>query len=40
VQHLRKAGFPTKVLESKDLDAVKARSAFPTILRLATLQKS
>src|SRR3979409_1634057 len=37
VQHLQKAGFPTKVLETKDLDAVKTRlgapddlAAFPT----------
>jgi hypothetical protein len=29
VQHLRKAGFPTKVLESKDLDAVKLRLGVP-----------
>ena len=25
VKHLQKAGFPTKVLETKDLDAVKTR---------------
>jgi hypothetical protein len=29
VQHLQKAGFPTKVLETKDLDAVKARLGVP-----------
>src|SRR3954465_10943112 len=29
VQHLWKAGFPTKVLETKDLDAVKARLSVP-----------
>jgi hypothetical protein len=29
VQHLQKAGFPTKVLETKDLDAVKTRLGVP-----------
>jgi len=29
VQHLQKAGFSTKVLETKDLDAVKARLGVP-----------
>jgi hypothetical protein len=29
VQHLQKAGFPTKVLDAKDLDAVKARLGVP-----------
>jgi hypothetical protein len=29
VQHLQKAGFPTKVLETKDLDAVKTRLEVP-----------
>src|SRR3981081_3507476 len=29
VQHLQKAGFPTKVLETKDLDAVKTRFGVP-----------
>jgi hypothetical protein len=29
VQHLQKAGFPTKVLETKDLDAVKSRLGVP-----------
>ncbi len=29
VQHLQKAGFPTKVLEAKDLDAVKTRLGVP-----------
>jgi hypothetical protein len=29
VQHLQKAGFPTKVLETKDLDGVKARLGVP-----------
>ena len=37
VQHLQKAGFPTKVLETKDLDAVKQGSA--TISRPATRRK-
>jgi hypothetical protein len=29
VQHLQKAGFPTKVLETRDLDAVKTRLGVP-----------
>jgi hypothetical protein len=29
VQHLQKAGFPTKVLETKDLDTVKTRLGVP-----------
>ena len=29
VKHLQKAGFPTKVLETKDLDAVKTRLGVP-----------
>ena len=29
VQHLQKAGFPTKVLDSTDLDAVKTRLGVP-----------
>src|SRR3954470_10587028 len=29
VQHLQKAGFPTKVLETKDLDAVKRKLGVP-----------
>jgi hypothetical protein len=29
VQHLQKAGFPTKVLETKDLDVVKTRLGVP-----------
>jgi hypothetical protein len=29
VQHLQKAGFPTKVLETRDLDAVKTRLQVP-----------
>ena len=29
VQHLQEAGFPTKVLETRDLDAVKARLGVP-----------
>ena len=29
VQHLQKAGFPTKVLETKDLDAVKTKLGVP-----------
>jgi hypothetical protein len=29
VQHLQKAGFPTKVLDAKDLDAVKTRLGVP-----------
>ena len=29
VQHLQKAGFPTKVLDTTDLDAVKARLGVP-----------
>jgi hypothetical protein len=29
VQHLQKAGFPTEVLETKDLDAVKTRLGVP-----------
>src|SRR3954468_14401842 len=29
VQHLQKAGFPSKVLETKDLDAAKARLGVP-----------
>jgi hypothetical protein len=29
VQHLQKAGFPTKVLETNDLDAVKTRLGVP-----------
>ena len=29
VQHLQKAGFPTKVLETKDLEAVKTRLGVP-----------
>jgi hypothetical protein len=29
VQHLQKAGFSTKVLETKDLDAVKTRLGVP-----------
>jgi hypothetical protein len=32
VQHLQKAGFPTKVLETKDLDAVKTRLGVPNDL--------
>jgi hypothetical protein len=28
-QHLQKAGFPTKLLETKDLDAVKTRLGVP-----------
>ena len=29
VQHLQKAGFPTKVLETRDVDAVKTRLGVP-----------
>jgi hypothetical protein len=29
VQHLQKAGFPTQVLDAKDLDAVKTRLGVP-----------
>jgi hypothetical protein len=29
VQHLQKAGFPTKVMETRDLDAVKTRLKIP-----------
>ena len=29
VQHLQKAGFPTKVIETRDLDAVKTRLKIP-----------
>jgi hypothetical protein len=29
VQHLQKAGFPTKVIETRDLDAVKTRLKVP-----------
>ena len=29
VQHLQKAGFPTKVLDAKDLDAIKTRLGVP-----------
>jgi hypothetical protein len=29
VQHLQKAGFPTKVLDSTDLDAIKTRLGVP-----------
>src|SRR5262245_29344514 len=32
VQHLQKAGFPTKVLDAKDLDAVKTRLGVPDVL--------
>jgi hypothetical protein len=29
VQHLQEAGFPTKVIETRDLDAVKTRLKIP-----------
>ena len=32
MQHLQKAGFPTKVLETTDLDAVKTRLGVPNDL--------